>query len=451
MTLEVVVLAAGEGRRMKSDTPKVLHQLAGRPLLAHVLGAVRALAPSRIVVVHGHGGERVRSAFPEADLEWVEQAERRGTGHAVAQALPRLDPRADVLVVYGDVPLVRSETLRRLVDEVRGGLAILVAEAPDPTGYGRIVRGEDRRVVRVVEQPDATEAETAICEVNTGLLATSVAHLARWLSRIGSANAKNEYYLTDAVALAVDDGVAVATVRAPDWTEVAGVNSRGDLAALERAFQRREAAALLAAGVSLADPERLDLRGTLACGRDVWIDVGCVFEGRVQLGDRVRVGPYCVLRDVSVGADTEVLAFSHLEGAQVGARCRVGPYARLRPGARLAERVHVGNFVEVKAAALGAGAKANHLAYLGDAELGAETNVGAGTITCNYDGERKHRTVIEDGCFIGSNATLVAPLRLARGTYVAAGSTVTQDTPPDSLVFGRAHQTTKAGRRSRRS
>jgi len=440
MTVDVIVLAAGLGKRMRSDQPKVLHPLAGRPLLAHVIDAARTLAPRKIFVVHGHGAERVRAAFPDAGVDWVLQAEQLGTGHAVLRALPQLSSDADVLVLYGDVPLVRPATLKRLVEGARGSIGIVVAELDDPSGYGRIVRDAAQRVARIVEQKDATASELAIREVNAGFFCLSARRLAPWLSKIGNDNAQNEYYLTDLVALAVADAVPVVAVKVEDPWEVAGVNSMQELAVLERVCQGREARRLLEAGVTLADPARIDVRGALECGRDVAIDVNCVFEGRVSLGDNVRVGPNCVLKNVSIGAGTEVLAFSHLDDAELGERCRVGPFARLRPGARLAEDVHVGNFVEVKASRLGAGSKANHLSYLGDSEVGRRVNVGAGTITCNYDGAAKHRTVIEDDCFIGSDATLVAPVRIARGSYIGAGSTISKDTPPGQLTVARARQ-----------
>lgn len=440
MTLSIIVLAAGQGKRMHSSLPKVLHRLAGRPLLAHVLQAARALDPARTVVVHGHGGADVKSAFADADVTWVEQAAQQGTGHAVMQALPEISLDDDVLILYGDVPLIEVGTLKRLVQAAQGGLAILSAQAPDPAGYGRVVRGAHGEVLRIVEQRDAGPAELELSEVNAGFLCAPAKRLAKWLAEVRNHNAQKEYYLTDVVALAVSDGVAVAAVKARAWAEVAGVNSKRELAALEREVQRREADRLLEAGVTLADPGRVDVRGSLECGRDVVLDVNCLFEGQVRLGDGVRIGPNCVLRNVSIAPHTEVLAFSMLEDAEVGARCRVGPYARLRPGASLGEGVHIGNFVEVKASRFGAGSKANHLAYIGDSEVGARVNIGAGTITCNYDGVAKHRTVIEDDCFIGSDATLVAPVRIAKGSYIGAGSTISKDTPAGQLTVARAKQ-----------
>ena len=443
--LLVVVLTAGKGVRMRSALPKVLHPLAGRPLLAHVLDTARALKAQRIVVVHGHGAEAVRAAFPDAGIAWALQPEQLGTGHAVQQAMPHLEAGGDVLVLYGDVPLVREATLRRLLEAAREGLAVLTVELDDPAGYGRVLRDQAGRVARIVEHKDASPSERAVREVNAGFYALSAPRLAGWLKKITNRNAQKEYYLTDIVALAVAEDVPVIGVRAEDEWEVAGVNSRRELAALERRYQKQAAERLLDEGVTLADPARIDVRGALQCGRDVSIDVNCVFEGRVTLADGVRVGANCVLRDVTVGAGTEVFAFSHLDSSVVGARCRIGPYARLRPGADLADEVHIGNFVEIKASRLGAASKANHLAYIGDAELGARVNVGAGTITCNYDGAEKHRTVIEDDCFIGSDATLVAPVRIARGSYIGAGSTISKDTPPGQLTVARAKQVSVPG------
>lgn len=445
MPLDVIVLAAGQGKRMRSELPKVLHPLAGRPLLAHVLDTARALAPRKTIVVHGHGAEQVRAAFAGYDVEWVLQAEQLGTGDAVRQALPRLAGDGEVLILYGDVPLVRPASLERLADAAREGVAVMTAEVDDPSGYGRVLRNQAGGVERIVEEKDASTAEGAVREINAGFMALGARRLRDWLAKIGNRNAQKEYYLTDLVGLAVSDGVPVVAVKVEDAAEVAGVNSKRELAALEREVQRRWARQLMDEGVTLADPARIDVRGTLECGRDVSIDVNCVFEGRVVLGDRVRVGPNCLLRNVSIAAETEVHAFSHLEDSQVGARCRLGPYARLRPGSALADEVHIGNFVEVKASRLGARSKANHLAYIGDTEVGARVNVGAGTIVCNYDGAAKHRTVIEDDCFIGSDATLVAPVRIARGSYIGAGSTITRDTPAGKLTVGRARQVTIRG------
>jgi bifunctional UDP-N-acetylglucosamine pyrophosphorylase/glucosamine-1-phosphate N-acetyltransferase len=430
---------------MRSDLPKVLHPLAGRPLLAHVLDAARALSPRKIVVVHGHGGAQIKETFAQEKIQWAEQAQQRGTAHAVMQAMPQVGADADVLIVYGDVPLVTKATLANLVAAARGGLAVLTAELADPGAYGRVVRDAKGRVKRIVEQKDATPKERAIREINAGFYALSAKRLGAWLKKIGNHNAQKEYYLTDLVGLAVAERVPVAAVKVEHAWEAAGVNSKRDLAGLERQLQRITSERLLEAGVTLADPARIDVRGSLACGRDVAIDVNCVFEGSVTLGDGVRIGPNCVVRDCTIRENSEILAFSHLADAQVGARCRVGPYARLRPGAQLEEDVHVGNFVEVKASRLGKAAKANHLSYIGDSDVGARTNIGAGTITCNYDGANKHRTVIEDDCFIGSDATLVAPVTIARGSYIGAGSTISKDTPAGQLTVARAKQVSIPG------
>ena len=440
MALEIVVLAAGVGKRMRSALPKVLQPLAGRPLLGHVLATARELSPRKVIVVHGHGAETVRQAFNGEKVEWVLQAEQLGTAHAVMQAMPHVSGDADVLILYGDVPLMRAATLKRLLEAANGGLAVLTAEPDDPAAYGRIVRDGSGRVAKIVEQRDASAAERAIREINAGFYALNAKRLSGWLKKIDNRNAQKEYYLTDLVSLAVGEKVPVEAVKTPDAWEAAGVNTPLELARLERQYQKLYAEKLLEAGVTLADPARIDVRGTLECGRGVAIDVNCVFEGRVTLGDGARIGPNCVLRNVAIGAGTEVRAFSHFEDAEVGARCVLGPYARLRPGASLADEVHIGNFVEVKASRVGAGSKANHLAYIGDSEVGANVNIGAGTITCNYDGANKNRTVIEDDCFIGSDATLVAPVRIARGSYIGAGSTISKDTPAGQLTVARAKQ-----------
>jgi bifunctional UDP-N-acetylglucosamine pyrophosphorylase/glucosamine-1-phosphate N-acetyltransferase len=450
MALEILVLAAGVGKRMRSQLPKVLHPLAGRPLLAHVLDTARELAPRKIIVVHGHGAEQVRDAFTQDKIEWVLQPEQLGTAHAVMQAMPRVDQQADVLLLYGDVPLMRAATLKRLVEAAGEGLAVLTADVENAGAYGRIVRDASGRVTRIVEIRDASSAERAIREINAGFYALSARRLSGWLKKIDNRNAQKEYYLTDLVGLAVGEGAPVVAVKTDDPWEAAGVNSKRELAELERQYQKIVAERLLEAGVTLADPARIDVRGALDCGRDVSIDVNCVFEGRVTLGDGVRIGPNCVLRNCAIAASTEVHAFSHRVDAQLGANCRIGPFARLRPGTHLADEVHIGNFVEVKASRLGVASKANHLSYIGDSEIGARVNVGAGTITCNYDGAAKHRTVIEDDCFIGSDATLVAPVRIARGSYIGAGSTISKDTPAGQLTVARARQVSIPGWKPRK-
>ena len=445
VALNVVVLAAGQGKRMHSDLPKVLHPIAGKPLLAHVLDTARGLAASRICVVYGHGGERVCEALAAPDLSWALQEPQLGTGHAVLQALPHLDPAAPTLILYGDVPLIRLETLRRLLDAAdQASLALLTARLAEPHGYGRIVR-VDGAIRRIVEEKDADDAERLIREINTGVMVVPTAALARWLPMLSNRNAQGEYYLTDIVALAVAEGLEIASAHPADVWETDGVNSKRQLAALERIHQRNLADALLDAGVTLADPARIDIRGQLECGRDVAIDVGCVFEGSVRLGDGVQIGPHCVLKNVSIGAGARLSAFSHLEGASVGADNVIGPFARLRPGADLGADVHIGNFVEVKNSTIAAHSKANHLAYLGDATIGSRVNIGAGTITCNYDGANKHRTVIEDDVFIGSDTQLVAPVTVGRGATLGAGTTLTRDAPPDQLTLSRARQVSLPG------
>ncbi len=441
--LHCIVLAAGQGTRMKSARPKVLHGVGGRPMLAHVLTAAQKLGAATVHVVHGHGGDAVR-AWAEAEapqalsLHWAHQAEQLGTAHAVQQAMPAIPDDATVIVMYGDVPLVRASTLTPLVDAGRTGLAVLTTTLEDPAGYGRILRDDTGAVIGIVEQRDATPAQQALREINTGFIAAPAGRLRAWLSKIGNDNAKGEYYLTDSVALAVADGVRVEAVRAADASEVEGVNDRLQLAHAERLFQRRQADALMRAGVQFSDPARFELRGALNHGRDVMIDVGCVFEGDVTLDDDVRIGPHCVLRNVTLGPGTVVEAHSVLEHCSAGAGARIGPFARLRPGAALGDDVHVGNFVEVKNVTVGTGSKANHLAYLGDGEVGAGVNIGAGTIFCNYDGANKHRTVIDDGAFIGSDTQLVAPVRVGRDATVAAGSTITRDVPDGGLTLCRA-------------
>ncbi|HUF20153.1 MAG TPA: bifunctional UDP-N-acetylglucosamine diphosphorylase/glucosamine-1-phosphate N-acetyltransferase GlmU [Burkholderiales bacterium] len=441
--LDVVILAAGKGTRMHSDTPKVLHTLAGRPLLAHVIATARDLNPARIVVVYGHGGEQVRERCAAPGVDFVLQAPQLGTGHAVQQALPVLEAE-NTLILYGDVPLVSAETLRRLCrPKVR--LCLLTTELGDPAGYGRIVRARNGEVQRIVEEKDATAREKAIREINTGMLCTRAADLKRWLRAMHNRNAQREYYLTDIVGMAAAEKIAIDTA-APDtaW-EVLGVNSKDQLARVERIYQWERAQALMRQGVSLADPARIDVRGELVCGRDVAIDINCVFEGRVALGDRVRIGANCVIRESEIGAGSEILPFSHLDQSATGADCRVGPYSRLRPGTQLAARVHAGNFVEIKASSVADGSKINHLSYVGDTSVGRNVNIGAGTITCNYDGANKHRTVIEDDVFVGSDSQLVAPVTIGRGTTIGAGSTITRDTPPGELTFSRAKQVTVTG------
>ena len=434
--LHVVILAAGQGKRMHSDLPKVLHPLAGRPLLVHAIDAAQALKPASLTVVVGHGADQVRERLSGLPLQWALQDKQLGTGHAVMQALPHVPAGGTVLVLYGDVPLIASTTLRALVEAAAGGKVALLTQALDqPKGYGRIVRDGQGRVTGIVEEKDASDAQRAIREVNTGIMALPRARLDAWLKKLRNDNAQGEYYLTDLIAIAVAEGVAVEVRQPAEAHECLGVNSKVELATLERLHQQGVARKLLEAGVAIADPARIDVRGTLECGRDVAIDVNCVFEGTVRLGDRVSIGANCVLSDVTIGAGTELKPFCHLEDATIGGEARIGPYARIRPGTKLGDEVHIGNFVEVKASTFGRGSKANHLAYVGDSTVGSAVNIGAGTITCNYDGANKHRTVIEDDVHIGSDVQLIAPVTVGRGATIGAGATISKDVPPGGLTL----------------
>lgn len=443
MPLTIVILAAGQGKRMQSDLPKVLQPLAGRPLLQHVIATAQTLGPAAIHVVYGHGGERVRETLAAAPVSWVLQAEQRGTGHALAQAMPQIDDGDLVLVLYGDVPLIRTETLQALIAPAGpAAVTLLTAELDDPTGYGRIVRNARGQVQRIVEEKDATARQRRIREGNTGVLVAPAKRLRRWLARLKADNAQGELYLTDIVAMAVAEKVKVLPQVADNATEVLGVNDRLQLAEVEAAYRARRARALLLAGVTLVDPLRIDVRGELEVGRDTQIDVNVVFEGRVRLGHRVSIGPNCVIRDSEIGDDSVVFPNCVIERANIGPACRIGPFARFRPSSTLARGVHVGNFVEVKNSVLGAGSKSNHLTYLGDAVIGSGVNVGAGTVTCNYDGVNKSQTHIDDGAFIGSGSMLVAPVRIGARATIGAGSTITKDTPPDKLTLERSKQVT---------
>jgi bifunctional UDP-N-acetylglucosamine pyrophosphorylase/glucosamine-1-phosphate N-acetyltransferase len=432
---------------MQSTLPKVLQPLAGRPLLEHVIRAARGIRPQAIHVVHGHGAEQVRAAFADqTDLKWVLQAEQLGTGHAVVQAMPAIPDDHQVLILCGDVPLIRSETLERLVAaSAAGKLALLTARLDDATGYGRVLRDAKGNVTRIVEHKDANDDERRVNEINTGLIAFAAGPLRRYLGNLKSDNAQREYYLTDVIGMAFADKVNVQGIVADSATEVLGINDRAQLAAAERAWQRRQATELMARGATLADPERIDVRGDVTIGRDVFIDVGVVLEGKVVLGDRVRVGPYAVIADSTLGADTRVNAHSVLDGAAAGDDCEIGPFARLRPGTVLSGHVKVGNFVETKNSQIAAHSKVNHLSYVGDATVGTGVNVGAGTITCNYDGANKHRTVIGDDAFIGSGSMLVAPVEIGAGATIGAGSTITKEAPAGQLTLERSKQATIPG------
>jgi bifunctional UDP-N-acetylglucosamine pyrophosphorylase/glucosamine-1-phosphate N-acetyltransferase len=440
MTLEVIILAAGQGSRMRSSTPKVLHPLGGKPLLQHVVDTARSLEPSAIHVVVGHGADAVRKAMDGSGLHWVEQAEQLGTGHAVLQALPGLRDESTVLVLYGDVPLVAPDVLQTLVQAAADNPALLTAVLDDPTGYGRVLRDTHNAFRAVVEHKDADPAELAVQEVNTGILAAPASLFRRFLPQVDNSNQQREYYLPDVLSLSVANGIAVHTATVADPLAVLGVNDQLQLSRLERELQRQRAEALMTAGVRLADPARIDVRGKLRCGRDVFIDVNCVFAGNVVLGDGVHIGPNCVITASRIGSGTEIRAMSHLEKATVAEDCTVGPYARLRPGTALAQGARVGNFVETKKARIGAGSKVNHLSYIGDCDMGEGANIGAGTITCNYDGVNKHITRIGDGAFVGSNATLVAPVDIGSGGFVAAGSTITRAVPDAELAVARGKQ-----------
>ncbi len=443
--LHVVILAAGEGKRMKSTLPKVLQRIAGRPMLAHVIESARALAPAGIHVVYGHGGEAVRVAFSDqTDLMWAEQAQQLGTGHAVQQAMPNVPADARVLVLYGDVPLITPETLQRLL-AAPGRIAVLVADLDDPTGYGRVLRDPEGRVGRIVEHKDADEDQREIKTVNTGIIIADGEPLRRWLEHLRNDNAQGEYYLTDVFASASTEFDAAEMVHVTDPIETEGANDPWQLAQLERAFQKRMARALCLRGARVADPGRLDIRGEVTVGMDVEIDADVVFEGKVTLADGVRIGPFCRLKDVTLGPGTEVRAHCDLDGVVVEGAALIGPYARLRPGTVLADGAHVGNFVETKNARIGVASKANHLTYLGDTVIGSGVNVGAGTITCNYDGVNKFTTIIEDGAFIGSNSSLVAPVTVGRDATIGAGSVVTRDAPAGKLTVARGRQATIEG------
>jgi bifunctional UDP-N-acetylglucosamine pyrophosphorylase / glucosamine-1-phosphate N-acetyltransferase len=444
--LNVVVLAAGQGKRMYSNLPKVLHKLAGKPMLQHVMDSANALNPSKMCVVYGHGGDAVPNAFAERAVLWAKQEPQLGTGHAVMQAVPHLDNEGLTLILYGDVPLTRAQTLKALTDVAKTGkLAILTIELSDPTGYGRIVRNEKNNVTGIVEHKDATSEQHKIREVNTGIMAVPTQHLSRWLSQLKNDNAQKEYYLTDIIAMAVSENIPVAAVHPSAEWETLGINSKVQLAQLERTHQANIANDLLEKGLTLADPARIDVRGTLTCGKDVFIDINCVFEGNVALGDNVSVASGCVLKNVTIANDTQIAPYSVLDDAIVGADCRIGPYARLRPGTKLADGAHVGNFVELKNTELGKGSKANHLAYVGDATVGSNVNIGAGTITCNYDGANKYRTIIEDDVFIGSDTQLVAPVTVRKGATLGAGTTLTKEAPAGELTISRAKQITIPG------
>jgi len=442
--LNIVILAAGKGTRMNSAKAKVLHSLAGRPLLQYVINTAKHLSPQKIIVVYGYGGEAVPKAFAHEEIIWVEQSEQLGTGHAVQQVIPHLDSDTTTLILLGDVPLVSADTCKSLLEKTQQ-LGLLTVKKANPTGYGRILRDSAGRVGAIVEHKDATSQQREIKEVNTGIIAASNAYLTAWLERLTNNNAQREYYLTDIVAMAVQDGFTVATEVIQNESSVAGANSKQDLASLERVYQLHQAVRLMQAGVTLHDPFRIDVRGDIGAGSDVEIDVGCIFEGKVTLADNVKIGAYCVIKDATIGAGTVVLPFTHMEQVAIANDCRIGPYARLRPGTELNTDTHIGNFVEIKNSQVDAGSKINHLSYVGDTTVGKKVNIGAGTIICNYDGANKFRTVIGDNAFIGSNSQLVAPVTIGEGATIAAGSTVTKDAPAGQLTIARGRQVTVKG------
>lgn len=444
-SLNIVILAAGKGTRMQSVMPKVLHKLAGKTLLQHVIDTAKQLQPNKMIVVYGYGGDVVPAAFAHENIIWVEQKEQLGTGHAVLQAAPHLDQNANTLILLGDVPLLSVESCKKLLEKTQT-LGLMTVNKVDPSGYGRIVRNKDNLIQEIVEHKDATAQQKQITEVNTGIIASNNQQLKSWLAKLSNNNAQGEYYLTDIVAMAVKDGHEVTSEMSFDESSVEGVNSKIDLSALEREYQLRYAAALMNTGATLQDPARIDVRGDLKIGKDVEIDIGCVFEGQVTLGNNVKVGPYCVIKNSTIGSNTEIAAYTHIDQASVSDGCKLGPYARLRPGAEISEHAHIGNFVEIKNSQIGNGSKVNHLSYVGDALIGKNVNIGAGTITCNYDGANKFKTIIEDNVFIGSDTQLVAPVTIGEGATIAAGSTITKNAPAGQLTFCRAkNQITLAG------
>jgi len=440
MNFSVVILAAGQGKRMCSDLPKVLHPLAGKPLLAHVLQTVENLNPLQILCVHGHGGAQVIETFKNKSIQWVEQTEQKGTGHAVKQTLHLIPDDHQVLVLYGDVPLIQTPTLQQLLSLSNNNVAVLTVNLENPTGYGRMIRNDSKQIVQIIEEKDATLEQRQIKEVNSGILTAPAKKLKNWLNNLKPNNAQGEYYLTDIIGIAVQENITISSAQPTNPQEVFGINDRLQLATLERYFQLQQATALMEKGVTLFDPNRLDIRGTVETGRDIVIDVNVILEGNVEIGHRVKIGAFCHLKDVSIGDDVEILPYSIFDHVIIEKNCKIGPFSRLRPETHLSENVHIGNFVELKKTTVAKNSKINHLSYVGDAQIGCEVNIGAGTITCNYDGANKHQTIIEDRVFVGSDTQLIAPVTIAEGTTIGAGSTITKNTVPNSLTLSRSPQ-----------
>lgn len=439
--LSTIILAAGKGQRMHSDLPKVLHRVAGKPLLQHVLNTANELSTDELFVVYGHGGEEVKAAIHQENIHWVEQAEQLGTGHAVAQVINQLNTNHQILILYGDIPLTSANTLRKLVSAAEdSGFSLLTTKLEEPKGYGRIVRDDNANVLRIVEEKDAVQEEKNINEVNTGMMVVAAEKLKQYISGLSNNNKQNEYYLTDIVQMAVSEGVNIETVVTDSIKEVQGINNRKQLAEAERNYQALQADKLMELGATLIDPKRFDIRGEIKIGKDVEIDINAVFEGGVELGDRVSIGANCVIKNAYIGNDVAIKSHSVIEDAVIGNSCQIGPYARIRPGTELADEVHIGNFVEIKKSTIAKASKVNHLSYVGDSEVGSQVNIGAGTITCNYDGANKHKTIIEDNVFIGSDTQLIAPVKVAQGATVAAGTTVSKDVPEESLGITRTNQ-----------
>ena len=443
MSLSIIILAAGQGTRMRSDIPKALHRLAGKTLLEHVYNSASLLNHRQVLVVYGYGGEQIKTELPHLPVEWVKQAEQLGTGHAVIQAIPHIPDNDLAMILYGDIPMITANTLHRLEKVAREtGFGLLTSYIDNPQHYGRIIRNDIGDVIRIVEEKDASDEERDICEINTGMMAVSATSLKNWVKSLDNKNTQNEFYLTDIIAMAVNDGVKINTINPDSAVEIRGINDRAQLAEIERYYQLIQAHQLMRRGVSIMDPSRFDLRGDLEIGQDIMIDINVLLEGRMKIGDHVKIGANCCIRDSIIGENVEILPNCVIDNAIIGNECRIGPFARIRPDTVLDENVHIGNFVEIKKSRVGKDTKVNHLTYIGDSDIGKDVNVGAGTITCNFDGAKKHKTIIEDDVFIGSDVQLIAPVKIGKGATIAAGTTVTMDVENDVLAIGRAKQQT---------